>query len=254
MRTFLAATLAVAAAAFVSGCTAAPEAPKAISAPQPVVSKTEVAAAEVKTSMQRKFDSDADLSRLKLTVTDVTLVNKAGNEYKGIATVRASSGATRDVPINVTADDENLIWDAEPGAFLFAVQDPPSQAAAPSTVPAAAPSGPPVLPLAQDGYVYVTTKSGKTRCRISTSEVGCQSPFVGAPLVGGYPANGMVFTSNGYLTYIVGDMGPTPATVMGYQPYRALSWTIDATSNGTTFTHTGTGRSVFVSVTSVRAN
>ncbi|MFV8162712.1 hypothetical protein ACNQVK_11535 [Mycobacterium sp. 134] len=257
MKTFLVAALAATAVSFMAGCTASPESPKAVSAPQPVMSKTEIAAAGVKTSMQRKFDGDAELSRLKLTVADVTLVNKAGNEYKGIATIRTSNGATHDVPIDVTADGDNLIWDAAPGAFLFALQDPPSPpvATAPSTVPAAVPTpsaGPAALSQASDGRVYVITKSGKTRCRISTFEVACQSPFIGAPLVNGQPANGMIFNASGVVTYVVGDLGGPPATTMGYRTYQVFGWTIDATSNGTTFTHNGTGRYVFVSVTSVQ--
>ncbi len=108
--------------------------------------------------------------------------------------------------------------------------------------------------MAAGGRVYVVTKSGKTRCRISTFEVDCQSPFVGAPPVYGQPANGITFTADGSLTYVVGDLGDIPATTMGYGTYRALTWTVDASIDGTTFSHNGTGRSVFVSITSVRAN
>lgn len=255
MRGIVAVVVAALTVAFVAGCATAPESPKAVSAPQPIVSKTDEAAAGVKSSMQQKLDTDADLSKLKLTVTDVTLVNKAGNEYKGIATIRTKTGSTHDVPIDVTADGDNLIWDAGPGAFLFALRDGPApKVAAPSTAPIATPPpGPAELPHARDGRVYVTTKSGKTSCRITTFEVDCQSSFIGSPIVSGQPANGIVFTANGDLTYVVGDMGDIPATVMGYRTYRALGWVVAATSDGTSFTHTGTGHHVFVNTTSVQA-
>lgn len=108
--------------------------------PEPKVSQTDRVAAEVQSSMQSKLDSDPDLSPLHLKVIHIDLVNKAGNEYKGIATVKTSRGMTHDVPIDVTADGDKTIWEAAPGAFLFALQDMPTQAPAPT---AAAPPPPP---------------------------------------------------------------------------------------------------------------
>ncbi len=76
--------------------------------------------------MQSKLDTDPDLSPLHLKVVHVDLVNKAGNEYKGIATVKTSRGTSHDVPIDVTSDGDKTLWEAAPGAFLFAVQDMPT--------------------------------------------------------------------------------------------------------------------------------
>ncbi|WGI31706.1 hypothetical protein [Mycolicibacterium aubagnense] len=92
--------------------------------------------------MQSKLDTDPDLSPLHVKVIHVDLVNKAGNEYKGIATV-TTGGKTRDVPIDVTADGDKVVWEAAPGAFLFALQDMPVQAPAPT---AAAPPPRPAVP------------------------------------------------------------------------------------------------------------
>ena len=50
--------------------------------------QAESAAATVRESMQRDIDDDPDLGPLGLRVVDVELVNKAGNEYKGIATIK----------------------------------------------------------------------------------------------------------------------------------------------------------------------
>lgn len=253
----IAAAVVVLLAVAVAGCGKSEVDGTALPVAGPSMSAADQAADLVKSSMQRKLDTDPDLSPLHLKVVNVELVNKNGNEYKGIATVRTSKGATHEVPIDVTADGENVIWEAGPGAFLFALQDNPTKPPPPPPAPAApapapAPAGLTPLPMAADGRVYVTTKSGKTRCRISTDEVACQAPFIDAPLVYGQPANGVTFTANGMLTYVVGDLGDIPATTMSYSTYRALSWRVVATSEGTTFTHTGTGRSVFVSITSVQ--
>lgn len=239
-------------ALMLAGCTQISGSPVAPPSASLEMSPAEQAAASVHESMQNKLDTDPDLSRLQLTVVDVMLVNKSGNEFKGIATVKTPKGTERDVPVDVTADRDNVLWEAPPGAFLFAAQEqldspPPAAAPAPS-------SGATILHPARGGMVYIVTKSGKTRCQISAAEVACQSPFVNPPYVNGHPANGMVFGSGGSLEYVSGDLGDLPVVPIEYASYRALSWRIDATSDGTTFTHTSSGRSVFVSVTSVRVN
>jgi len=240
---------------------AAPDEPQSAIPTAPAKSPVDDVVAKVTESMQHKFDTDPDLAKHSLKVVDLVLVHKSGNEYKGIATVQTSNGDNHEVSVNVTDDGENTMWESPPGAFLFVLQDSPTISPS-ATAPAPAPPSPPLpahssgapLPMAADGRVYVVTKSGKTRCRISTSEVDCQSPFIGAPLVYGQPANGITFTADGELTYVVGDIGEIPATTMDYRTYRALSWTIDADSDRTTFTHNGTGHSVFVSITSVQAH
>lgn len=112
----------------------------------PMVTPAEAAEAAVKISMQRKLDSDPDLKEFDLTVVDVMLVNKAGNEYKGIATVRTPDGVEHDVPIDVTSDEDTTLWDAPPGAFRFVLEDrplPPPPAAPRPLPPAPAPNLPP---------------------------------------------------------------------------------------------------------------
>jgi hypothetical protein len=104
------------------------------SAPQPA----EAVAEEVQSAMQENLDDDPDLPSLK--VTKVRLVHKSGNEYKGIATVRTSDGELHDVPVDVTADDDNLLWETEPGAFAFAHDEPPPP---PTTVRPPPPPPPP---------------------------------------------------------------------------------------------------------------
>lgn len=131
---------------------------------------------------------------------------------------------------------------------------PPSHSAPPADRPAAAPPPPAPSPPkitnlpSSGGYVYIATKSGKTRCQISTTEVGCQAPFTHTPYVNGMQANGIQFTSDGSYQWIVGDLGDIPVVTLDYGTYRALTWTIEATYDGTTFTHGGTGHRLFVSI------
>ncbi|MUL85214.1 MULTISPECIES: hypothetical protein [unclassified Mycolicibacterium] len=101
------------------------------------------------------------------------------------------------------------------------------------------------------GMVYITTKSGKTRCQISEFEVDCEAPFTNTPYIDGYRANGVRFTADGRIDWVSGNLGDIPTVTIDYRTYRALNWTIDARFDGTTFTHTGSGRSIFVSVDKV---
>lgn len=241
-------------AAVLAGCGQTEGTPKPAPTPTPTLSRAETAAGLVKTSMQQKFDTDKDLSQFDLQVVDVALVNKAGNGYKGMATVRTKKGAEHDVSIDVTYDGDNILWEAPPGAFLFALDDPPPAAAPPPTPapPAAAPPAATVLrPSRNGGMVYIATKSGKTRCQIRSTEIDCQAPFTNTPYIDGYHASGITFRSDGSYTWVLGDLGDIPVVTLDYRTYRALSWTIDAQYNGTRFTHDN-GRTTFISIDSVQ--
>lgn len=56
----------------------------------------------VSLSMQEKFNSDAQLRDLHLTVQSVTVVHSSGNAYQGIAEV-SSHGVTHEVMVKITA-------------------------------------------------------------------------------------------------------------------------------------------------------
>ncbi|SHT16017.1 lipoprotein LpqJ [Mycobacteroides abscessus subsp. abscessus] len=119
-----------------------------------------------------------------------------------------------------------------------------------TTTTAPALSATPLYPGAS-GLVYISTKSGATRCQISEFEVDCQSRFQNAPKVDGYPANGVRFTSDGAQHWVSGDLGDIHPVTLGYTTYRAMSWTIEATYSGTTFTNTTTGHGLFISIEKV---
>ena len=97
----------------------------------------------------------------------------------------------------------------------------------------------------------IETKSGLTRCQISEAEVGCESQFTNSVEVNGMPANGVKVTADGSMTWVVGNLGNIPAVPLDYQTYRALGWTIAATSDGTRFTNDGTGHGMFVNTSGV---
>jgi hypothetical protein len=83
-------------------------------------------AGRVEQSMQHNLDSNQGLAQYHLSVQQVTVVPEVGNEYEGLATIRTAKGTQRDVAVHVVADkDGGMIWQVDPGAFLFAVQEEP---------------------------------------------------------------------------------------------------------------------------------
>ena len=130
---------------------------------------------------------------------------------------------------------------------------PTTQPPVPSSSPAAAaPPTAEALP-PQNGYVFVTTKSGQTRCQVSTTEVGCEAPFTDAPVVDGAPANGVRMTAGGQLKWILGNLGDIPVVAMDYRTYSAVGWTIVASEDGTRFTNDATRHGMFVAIQGVEA-
>jgi len=103
------------------------------------------------------------------------------------------------------------------------------------------------LPANDNGYVYIETQSGMTRCQISADTVGCESEFSDSPIVDGENANGVEVSASGSNRWLLGNLGAMPTTTIGYDTYRAVGWTIVADSGGTTFTNDGTGHGMFVS-------
>lgn len=103
------------------------------------------------------------------------------------------------------------------------------------------------LPSSAEGYVYIETKSGLTRCQISSDSVGCESQFTNSPVIDGAPANGVEVTAEGTMRWILGNLGAIPTTTIDYAIYHAVGWTIDASESGTRFTNDSTGHGMSVS-------
>ena len=127
-------------------------------------------------------------------------------------------------------------------------------AAAPTKTPPPAPVSPPaaeVLPPQESGYVFIETKSGKTRCQIDEQSVACEALFTNAPLRNGVRANGVNLSADGSVEWIVGNLGDIPVVTIDYRTYSAVGWTIVAAADGTRFTNQQTKHGGFVSIEKV---
>lgn len=147
--------------------------------------------------------------------------------------------------------------------------EPDFPTARPTVTPPSPPSGPPtttrtmptpvpvppsngeVLPPSSTGYVYIETKSGKTRCQISADTVGCESDFTDPPSINGETATGVEVSASGSSRWVVGNLGAMPTTSIDYSTYQAVGWTIEADSSGTRFTNDDTGHGMFISTDGV---
>jgi hypothetical protein len=135
----------------------------------------------------------------------------------------------------------------------------PAPTAAPSTTPGppttpakpTAPAGAIPLPPDQNGYVFIETKSGVTRCQINKDTVGCEAPFTNSPLQEGEHANGVSIGAGGKVQWVLGNLGAIPTVTIDYKTYSAQGWTINATADGTKFTNDRTGHGMFVSIEKV---
>jgi hypothetical protein len=123
---------------------------------------------------------------------------------------------------------------------------PPSTPASPT-----APAGAIPLPPDHNGYVFIETKSGVTRCQINKDSVGCEAAFTNSPLQDGEHANGVSINSHGSVQWVLGNLGAIPTVTIDYKTYAAQGWTISATTEGTRFTNDHTGHGMFVSIDKV---
>ena len=121
----------------------------------------------------------------------------------------------------------------------------------PTPVPEPPSEGGEVLQPNASGYVYIETKSGKTRCQISSDSVGCESAFTDPPSVNGEPATGIEVMASGDHVWHGGNLGAMPTTTIDYAVYQAVGWTIDASFSGTRFTNDDTGHGMFISTDGV---
>ena len=156
---------------------------------------------------------------------------------------------------HVTVNGNPLSNGANPTEPSFPSSQPsrttPTPPPTPSATAAPAPTAEALPP--QNGYVFITTKSGKTRCQISATDVGCEAPFTDAPVVDGAPANGVRVTAGGQLQWVLGNLGDIPVVTIDYRTYAAEGWTIVAGEDGTRFTNDGTKHGMFVAVAGVEA-
>ncbi len=127
---------------------------------------------------------------------------------------------------------------------------PPTSSPPRTSAPTAAPTPAEALP-SENGWSFIETKSGKTRCQLSRDEVGCEAPFTNAPTVDGVQANGIRLTADGQTEWLVGNLGDPPVVSLDYRTYTAQGWTIEAGEAGTKFTNDTTKHGMFVAVEKV---
>ena len=142
---------------------------------------------------------------------------------------------------------------SEPSFPTTSSSPTPSPTAPSSPTPASptAPAGAIPLPPDNNGYVFIETKSGVTRCQINKETVGCEAPFTNSPLQDGEHANGVSINTGGKVQWVLGNLGAIPTVTIDYKTYAAQGWTINAGSDGTRFTNDHTGHGMFVSVDKV---
>ncbi|WP_207567981.1 hypothetical protein [Mycolicibacter engbaekii] len=135
---------------------------------------------------------------------------------------------------------------------------PPRTTTTPSSPPSPTPSATPnqpadAIPLPPDdnGYVFIETKSGRTRCQISSPQVDCEAEFTNSPLKDGQHANGVSVSADGTVQWVLGNLGDIPVVTIDYLTYRAQGWTINADIDGTRFTNDRTGHGMVVSIDNV---
>ena len=104
----------------------------------------------------------------------------------------------------------------------------------------------------QNGYVFIETKSGSTRCQLSKQDVGCESDFTNAPVIDGEHATGVRLTPDGQIKWIVGNLGDIPVVTLDYRKYSAVGWTIDASEAGTRISNDGSGHGMVIAVEGVK--
>ena len=79
----------------------------------------------------------------------------------------------------------------------------------------------------------------------------CVASYTNSPILEGEHADGTSVTAAGEFKWWVGNLGNGTYTRLGYQTYRAVGWTIDASFEGTRFTNDRTGHGMFVSMEKV---
>ena len=177
----------------------------------------------------------------------------------GLAVGLLLSAAVLAAGCSETIDGDPVASSASPTEPSFPTSRPTRTPPPTSTTPSL-PSIPPStseLPSATtltpdgSGYVFIETKSGKTRCQMSRAEVSCESQFANAPEQNGMPANGVNITAEGSMRWVVGNLGNIPVVTLDYQTYRVVGWTIAAASDGTRFTNDDTGHGMFISTSGV---
>jgi hypothetical protein len=73
---------------------------------------------QVKQAIQGYLDNPANDKGIRIWVLEVTLIKVSPNKYEGLANMQAEGHYPHQIPIHVTADDQNIMWNIDAGALL----------------------------------------------------------------------------------------------------------------------------------------
>ena len=77
---------------------------------------------QVRVLLQQKLDQQPEFRPYHLVVSKVDVVREEGNKYQGIADV-VMNGKDHSVPLKILDDGRRVMYETDPGAFLFVAQE-----------------------------------------------------------------------------------------------------------------------------------
>lgn len=187
---------------------------------------------------------------MRAPISPLALVSAVAIVAAGVVGCSSTIGGRAVCPGCGTAAEPNFPTPA-PSVSTPTTPTSESPTAGPTATAAPGPGDEQTLPTDDAGLVYVETKSGKTRCQLSTDSVGCESEFENSPEIDGEHANGVKVTAGGDVSWVVGNLGNIPTVTLDYATYSAAGWTITADPSGTRFTNDQTGHGMFVATEGV---
>ena len=73
---------------------------------------------QLRQGIQGYFDNPTHDMGISIRVIDVTLIKVSNNKYEGMANMQAAGHYPHQIPIHVTADNQNIMWNTDAGALL----------------------------------------------------------------------------------------------------------------------------------------
>ncbi len=181
-----------------------------------------------------------------MRISDLAKLAAAGaSVLAGLAPLAGCTSVIDGQP--VAAPDAALTEPSEPSSPL----PPPTPTKTTPPPTSTAPNGAIPLPPDANGYVFIETKSGQTRCQIDSDNVGCEAAFTNSPIKEDTHANGVNVSADGDVQWVLGNLGDIPTITIDYRTYEAEGWTIEASLDGTRFTNNRTEHGMFVSIENV---
>ncbi len=78
---------------------------------------------QLRRSMNQTLSADEQFRNLGLQLGEITVMRSVGNMFEGQVAVSTRKGTEHSVAVHINYDGETLIWQTDPGAFLFTAQE-----------------------------------------------------------------------------------------------------------------------------------